>query len=219
MNPELSTALPPTIRESIAILHRGAESVQAVMTSEENRFSRALADLRRLSLNESIPIAIVGELCAIRYGYPAATQDIDVAIARDRLDAFVAAAPAFGCKLSWNAPSGWHTLTHGDVVIKVVPEGAKAKNSSPTTIPGPKELGVERGLEYASLSGWIELKLSAGRQKDRAHVVEVMKRSDEEALSVARRHIASVHTSYLELFDRLLEEAREERRQEDERRG
>jgi hypothetical protein len=186
----------------------------------ENRFSRALDDLRRLSLKESIPIAIVGELCAIHLGYPsAATQDIDIAIAGDRLDAFVAAAPAYGCKLSWNAPSGWHTLTHGDVEIKVVPEGAKAKNSSPTTIPGPKELGVERGLEYASLSGWIELKLSAGRQKDRAHVVEVMKRSDEEALSVARGHIASVHVSYLELFDRLLAEAREERRQEDERRG
>lgn len=190
------------------------------MKSEENRFTKALDDLRRLSSKESIPIAIVGELCAIRHGYPAAeTQDIDITIARDRLDAFVAAAPAFGCKLSWNAPSGWHTLTHGDVEIKVVPEGGKAKNSSPTTIPGPQGLGVNKGLEYASLSGWIELKLSAGRQKDRAHVVEVMKRSDEAATAVARDHIASVHASYLELFDRLLVEAREERRQEDERRG
>jgi hypothetical protein len=45
-----------------------------------------------------------------------------------------------------------------------------------------------------------------------------MKTTNEELLVEARRHIASVHASYLELFDRLSDEAREERAQEDERR-
>lgn len=211
------TPLSNEILASVTILSRGAESVRAVMSAEENRFTRALADLQRLAIGESIPIAIVGGLGAIRYGYPAATQDIDIAVARAQLDPLLQAAPRYGFKIQWQAASGWHTLMHGDVEINVVPEGGKAKNTSPTTIPSPQQLGVERGLDYAKLPGWIELKLSSGRQKDRAHVVEVMKKSGEADLQQARAHIAAVDTGYLQLFDLLLEEAREEREQEDER--
>jgi hypothetical protein len=213
-----NTPLATDILASLAILNRGAESVSAVMSTEENRFSRALADLQRLAITENIPIAVVGGLGAIRYGYPAATQAIDIAIAQHQLEALVRTAPPYGFKVLWEAPSGWHTLTHGDVEINVVPEGGKAKNSSPTTIPSPAQLGVGQGLDYASLQGWIELKLSSGRQKDRAHIVEVMKKTADDVLHATRQHIASVHESYLQLFDRLLEEARDERAQEDERR-
>lgn len=205
------------ILASVAILNRGAESVRAVMSSEENRFSRALADLQRLATAENIPIAIVGGLGAIRYGYPAATQDIDIAIAQHQLRQLLDTAPRYGFKILGDAPSGWHTLGHGDVEINVVPEGGKAKDSAPTTIPSPTQLGVASGLDYASLPGWIELKLSSGRQKDRAHVVEVMKKSTEAALRESQQHIASVNGKYLQLFDELLEEAREEREQERDR--
>jgi hypothetical protein len=139
-------------------------------------------------LSESIPIAIVGGLGAIRCGYPAATQHIDVAIARDQLDAFVAAAPAYGFKIAWNAPSGWRTLTHDDVEINVVPEGGKAKNSSPTTIPGPTVLGVERGLDYASLAGWIELKTQR-RSPERPR--SCRRSHEKERRSSARRRSSS----------------------------
>lgn len=217
MSTDQPKSLPAAILASVAILNRGSESVRAVMTSEENRFSRALASLQRLSLAEKIPLAIVDGLGTIRYGYPAATQDIDIAVSQNRLEQLLQSAPQYGFKVAWKAPSGWHTLTHDDVEINVVPEGGKARNTAPTTIPGPAQLGVPQGLDYASLPGWIELKLSSGRQKDRAHVVEVMKKIDETRLQAARSHIASVHQSYLELFDRLLEEARDERAQEDER--
>jgi len=50
-------------------------------------------------------------------------------------------------------------------------------------------------------------------------VVEVMKKTEAEPLRVAREHIAQVHQSYLAIFDQLLEEAEEERRQEQERGG
>lgn len=187
------------------------------MASEDNRFTRALADLQQLSLGESIPIAIIGELGAIHYGYPAATQDIDIAVAAHQLDALLRAAGKYGFKIAWEAPSGWHTLTHDDVEVNVVPEGGKARNDAPTTIPGPVDLGVQQGLDYANLPGWIELKLSSGRQKDRAHVVEVMKKNDPQALRSARDHLAGVHTSYVELFDQLLADAETERAQENQR--
>jgi hypothetical protein len=217
MESEQQNQLSAGIVDSLAILARGAESVRAVMASEENRFTRALADLRRLANAEHIPLAIVDGLAAILYGYPAATQDIDIAVGREDLEKLVRAAPRFGLKVAWEAASGWHTLTHGDVEINVVPEGAKARNTSPTTIPGPVQLGVQQGLEYASLPGWIEHKLSSGRQKDRAHVVEVMKKTSDDQLQLARNHLAAVHQQYLELFDQLLAEPKEEREQENQR--
>jgi hypothetical protein len=209
--------LAPAIRSSAAILERGSESVRAVLASEENRISRALADLERVSLAEGIPLAIVDGLGAIYYGYPAATQDIDIAVAYDQLDALIQSAPKYGFKVAWQAPSGWHTLTHGDVEINVVPEGGKARTAAPTTIAGPVKLGVPQGLDYANLAGWIELKLSSGRQKDRAHVVEIMKKNDRHSLQDARHRLSQVHQSYVELFDQLLLQAQEEQAQEEQR--
>lgn len=217
MNAKQRARLPSAILDAVALLDRGSESVRAVMSNEENRFARALEDLQRLATEENIPLAIVGGLAAIRYGYPAATQDIDIAVARSQLDAFLHAAPKYGFKIAWEAKSGWHTLMHGDVEINVVPEGGKAKNTAPTTIPGPTQLGVLQGLDYASLPGWIELKLSSGRQKDKAHTVEAMKKAAAEAMQTVREHLARVHPSYLELFEQLLAEAAEEKAQEGER--
>jgi hypothetical protein len=211
--------LAPDILASIAILNRGSESVRAVLNAEQNRFTHALADLQRLSEGEGIPLAIVGGLAAIKYGYPAATQDIVISVAQNQLEAFMGTAPRYGFKVAWEAKSGWHILTHGDVEVNVVPEGGKARNTSPTTIPGPARLGVQQGLDYANLAGWAELKISSGRQKDRAHVVEVIKKTDPKSLEAVRAHLAGVHQTYLELFDQLLEEAREERAQEEQRGG
>src|SRR3990172_5848135 len=146
MNQGPPVRLAEQIIASVATLSRGTESVRAVMASEENRFTRALEDLQRLSLAEGIPIAIVGGLAAIRYGYPAATQDIDIAVGKSQLATLLKTAPVFGFKVAWEAPSGWHILTHGDVEINVVPEGGKARNTAPTTIPGPTQLGVKQGL-------------------------------------------------------------------------
>lgn len=207
-------SLADDILAAAATLQRGSESVRAVMSAEVNRFSAALESLKNLADAEGIPIAIVGGLGAIRYGYPAATQDIDVAVGRDHLEAFVRAAPRYGFKVAWEAKTGWHTLVHGDVEINIVPEGGKARNAAPTAIPGPPQLGVSRGLGYASLPGWLELKLSSARQKDRAHVVEVLKTTGPALVEEARRHLAQVHQAYLALFDQLLQQALEEREQE-----
>ena len=117
-------------------------------------------------------------------------------------------------KVAWQAKSGWHTLTHGDVEINVVPEGGKARSSAPSTIPGPAQLGVAKGLGYATLPGWIELKLSSGRQRDHAHVVDVLKKTAPQMVQLARKHLSHVHHSYVALFDKLLATAKAEKSQE-----
>ena len=187
-------------------------------TSPENRFTSALTDLQRLARDKGISIAIVGGLGAIRYGYPAATQDIDIAIAREQLNDFVRHAKSYGFTLAWESKLGWHTLMHDDVEINVVPEGGKARDSSPTTIPSPVEMGVVVGLDYARLESWVELKISSGRQKDHAHIVEVLKKTDQSSVQRIQKHLQGVHADYLSSFNRLRHQSQDEANQENQRR-
>jgi len=213
--PDIS--IGPELRAGAALLERGSESVRAVTTGEQNRFTRAFDALNRLALASGTPLAIVGGLAAIHFGYPAITEDVDVVVARDALDRLLANAPQHGFKVKWRSKVGWHTLTFEDVEINIVPEGGKARDSAPTTIPGPQALGVATGLGFSGLPGWMELKISSSRAKDRTHVVEVLKTLSPERIAEIRRHVDGVHARYAELLDQLLEEANEEKRQENER--
>jgi thiamine biosynthesis protein ThiC len=206
--------------KAIAILSRGCEGIEAVMSSnlEANRFTNAFEDLQRLSTENQIPIAIVGGLAAIRYGYSAATQDIDIAISKRDLETLVHVASRYGFKVVWESKIGWHTLTHGDVEINVVPEGGRARDSSPTEIPGPTEMGVMSGMDYARIESWVELKISSGRQKDLAHIVEVLKKSEQPTIKRIIDHLEHTNESYKKMFDGLLVEAVKERQQEQNRR-
>lgn len=212
-----SSALSPELQAGAALLARGAESIRAVTTAEPNRFTRAFEALNRLAIADGIPLAIVGGLAAIHFGYPAVTEDIDIVVARDDLDRLLADAPHHGFKVQWRSATGWHTLAFEDVEINIVPEGGKARDSSPTTIPGPQALGVAAGLSFSGLAGWVELKLSSGRAKDRTHVVEVLKTLTDAQIAATREYIASVHAQYATLLDQLIAEADDEKRQEQER--
>lgn len=208
------------IKSAIKTLSRGSECIDAVrsMNSEENRFTRALEDLQRLAEKEHISLAIVGGLGAIHFGYPAATQDIDIAIDRRNLQSLIEASSRYGLKVVRESKLGWHTLTHDDVEIKIVPEGGKARDTSPTVIPGPQQMGLDNGLHYAPVEYWMELKISSGRQKDRAHVVEVLKLADQSTVERIRTYLMTVHLQYEQSFVELLGEAETERQQEKERR-
>lgn len=197
-----------------ALLQRRSESVRAVKDREQNRFTRAFEALDKLSLATRSPIAIVDGLAAIRYGYPAVTENIEVVVQRDALDKILLEAPQFGFRVKWRSQSGWQTLSFEDVEINIVPEGGRARDTSPTTIPGPAALGVVTGLDYAALPGWIELKLSSGRTKDRTHIVEVLKVLNPQRVAEITAHIECVHEQYAELFRQLIDKAVEERRQE-----
>jgi hypothetical protein len=75
-------------------------------------------------------------------------------------------------------------------------------------------MGVSKGLAYASIETWMEVKISSGRQKDRAHIVEVLKLANSDIIERIRKHLRQVHESYEKLFADLLLKAQEERQQE-----
>jgi hypothetical protein len=213
--------LSADITSALEILNFRSASVQAVMNSSksDNRFTRAIMALDDLAQRERVPIAIVDGLAAIHYGYPAVTEDIDIAISRVDLEKLINKAVDYGFKVVWKADSGWHTLEHGDVEINVVPEGGRAKKDSPTTIPGPVAMGVSSGIDYADPPHWVELKISSNRRKDQTHIVEVLKVQTLAMRNQIEDHLKSVHSQYLSLFRELAAEAELERNQESERRG
>jgi hypothetical protein len=119
----------------------------------------------------------------------------------------------------WRDPHGWHKLEYEGVRVEIVPEGAKPNKDAPTTIPGPRQLGVSEGIDYASLEGWIETKLGSDRRQDQADIVQVLKKADLATIQNIRAHIAQVHSLYLRRFDELAAAAEEEKQQEEERGG
>ena len=216
-------ALAPEIESALAHLRRGSEGIDAVrgierMDVESNRFNRALGVLAQLAETEQLPMAIVGGLAAIHYGHAAATQDIDIAIGKTDLKRLTTLAPSYGLKIAWESPKGWHTLVYGDVEINIVPEGGRAKDDSPTTIPSPQEMGIQGGLDYARLESWVELKISTNRQKDRGHVVEILKQTDTASHQQIAHHLEQVNQSYADSFSALRAQAIAEREQERKRR-
>ncbi len=100
-----------------------------------------------------------------------------------------------------------------EVTVDILPEGARpgtASNPAPTTIPHPSLIGAITGsLRYISLPALVELKLAAGRARDEADVIELV-RANSEQIKTVRDHLSSVHADYVAEFDRLVQRAREQ---------
>jgi hypothetical protein len=67
-------------------------------------------------------------------------------------------------------------------------------------------------LCYIELPALIELKLAAGRVRDEADVVELLRANPDQAQTIPA-HLATIHANYVADFDRLAERAREQRDQ------
>jgi hypothetical protein len=93
------TSLRPELHEGAAILERGSECIRAVTAGEQDRFTRAFDALSRRALANGTPVAVVGGLAAIHFGYPAITDDSEVVVGRDALDRLLAEAQQFGFKV------------------------------------------------------------------------------------------------------------------------
>jgi hypothetical protein len=88
------------ITEAAAALANLERTVAAVKGQEkqESDFAKALATLKTLSRKEGIPLAIVGGLAAIHYGYERFTKDIDIVVRSAHLDILAPVAPNTGLK-------------------------------------------------------------------------------------------------------------------------
>jgi hypothetical protein len=100
----------------------------------------------------------------------------------------------------------------GDVEVEVIPAGKRSPRDPPHAppIPTPQELGVEKGLGYASFADWVAMKLVANRDKDRYHLGEALRRVTPDRVASAVQRLRGLDPSYLREFERLLRAAEAE---------
>ncbi len=176
------------------------------------RYGRVVKALDRVLQACSCEAVVGGGWAVWRHGYLGrVTQDIDIVLPSDRIRDFLQAASVSGFDVLDQPEGHWPKLTHRETKIDVdiLPEGGRPGTSShlaPTTIPHPKLMGASAGvLTYASFEALIELKLAAGRLRDLADVVELL-RENPERIEELRKHLEGVHSDYLALHESLLEQ-------------
>lgn len=172
---------------------------------------RVLRDAERVLKAINAKAAIVGGLAVIHHGYQRYTRDVDIVLPADAVAEFLRIAPVQGFRVGRKDKYGWHKLVHKEtgMDLHLVPEGKPGK-AAPSSIPGPRELGVRSGtLGFPSLPRLVELKLLAGRLKDHADIVELLKENWSDRHKI-RAHLTQVHAGFVTQFDRLATQAEAE---------
>lgn len=155
--------------------------------------------------------AVVGGGWAVwRHGYVGRiTQDIDIVLPKSSVAQFLLSAAVAGFEVLSSPESHWPKLRHKEtgIDVDILPEGGRpgtATRPAPSTIPHPTRMGASRGiLRYISLNSLIELKLAAGRLRDEADVVELL-RENRDRIDEIREHLKSVPPSYAARVEELL---------------
>lgn len=179
------------------------------------RYGRVVQSLDRVLMACGCESVVGGGWAVWRHGYVGrVTQDIDVVIPDDKLAEFMQVASVSGFDVI-NVPEGnWPKLTHRDtgIDVDILPEGGRpgtAARPAPTTISHPRTMGSEPGrLKYIGLPALVELKLAAGRLRDEADVVELIKENSDQ-LDSLRVHLAAVHPQYSARLEDLIARSRE----------
>ena len=180
------------------------------------RYGRVVKAIDHVLGDLKCEAVVAGGWAVWRHGYFARmTQDLDIALAKANVDAFLQEAAVSGFEVLPQPKGRWPKLLHREtgVQVDILPEGERPgtpNKIAPTTIPNPSVMGASGFLlRYVHLPALVELNLAAGRARDESDIIELMRANPESAATV-REHIAGVHNQYVEAFDRLLERAREQ---------
>lgn len=180
------------------------------------RYGRVVRDLERMLVSTGTDAVVAGGWAVWHHGYAGRiTQDIDIVIASDCLSDLARWASHFGFHVFAAPEVRWPKLQHIETGIDVdfLPEHAipgTSKRPAPVPIGHPREYGATHEmLRYISLFGLIELKLGAGRAKDIADLIELIK-AHAGQLEAIHQRLQGVHSTYGEQFLSLIEQSKEE---------
>jgi hypothetical protein len=206
------------IRDQLELAEQLRQGRETMLEPQDlpGRYGRAVRAVDRV-LQATGGVAVVGGGWAVwRHGYVGrVTQDLDVALAAALVEEFLRVAVVSGFEALPRRPGRWPKLLHKETGIQVdlLPEGERPGTSArpaPTLIPHPTRMGAAgHALRFIDLTSLIELKLAAGRAKDTADVVELLRANPDQVDSL-RHHLAGVHADYVRAFDEALTQAREQ---------
>jgi hypothetical protein len=176
--------------------------------------SRLVRDLER----NGIDYAVIGAIALNQHGYRRFTEDIDLLMTREGLDAFREKLVGLGYRPAFEGAKKKFRTTEENIPVEIITAGEFPGDGlpKPVVFPEPGEVSVSiDGVKTVSLEKLIELKLTSGisapdRLKDLADVQEMIKlKSLDDAY--AEKLDPYVRDKFLELLGAVLNvDARDE---------
>ena len=213
-----STTMLEFLREQVGVSEQLWSGRDSMLDPQDlpGRYGRVVSSIDHLLGTLECPAVLAGGWAVWRHGYYGRmTQDLDIVLPADRIEEFLMASSMCGFQVLTPPEGRWPKIVHKETGIQVdiLPEGERpgtAARPAPTTIPHPEIMGATGAtLRYVALSPLVELKLAAGRGRDEADVIELLRVNQDQTESI-RHHLESVHPDYVGKFDQLLARAREE---------
>jgi len=177
------------------------------------RYGRVVRAVDHLLDLMQCPAVLAGGWAVWHHGFVGRiTQDIDIVLPANRIDAFLRLATVAGFEVLSQPEGRWPKARHKETEVKVniLPEAARpgtAAKLAPTTIRHPLALGGQgSALVYASLPALVELKIAAGRIGDEHDLVELI-RTNRDQIEGIRQHLTTIHADYVRAFDALVQRA------------
>lgn len=198
MKAAMPTAEQPHVRELYA------EGLRYFMGqgSLNNALAQLCADLDR----HGIDYMVIGAVALMAHGYPRFTEDIDLVLTREGLEAFHRELIGLGYAPAFQGARERLRATRGGVPVELIVAGEYPGDGKPKPVsfPDPAGASVEiDGVRVVTLEKLIELKLASGmtapdRLKDLADVQELIK-ARGLAADFAERLNPYVREQYLRL--------------------
>ena len=181
-----------------------AEGLRYLMGRGE--LNSALAQLSEDLGRHGIDYVVIGAVALLAHGYPRFTEDIDLVMTSEGLEAFHSELVGRGYRPAFEGARRKLRSTRDGVPVEVIVSGEYPGDGKPKPVsfPLPTEASVEiDGVRVATLEKLIELKLASGmtapdRLKDLADVQELIK-ARGLAADFAGRLDPYVRENYLEL--------------------
>ena len=181
-----------------------AEGLRYLMGRGE--LNSALAQLSADLGRHGIDYVVIGAVALMAHGYPRFTEDIDLVMTSEGLEAFHSELVGRGYRPAFEGARRKLRSTRDGVPVEVIVSGEYPGDGKPKPVsfPLPTEASVEiDGVRVATLEKLIELKLASGmtapdRLKDLADVQELIK-ARGLAADFAGRLDPYVREKYLEL--------------------
>jgi hypothetical protein len=214
----MSTITPEFLSQQLALADELREGRDRMLEPQDlpGRYGRVIKALDRVLHAIGAQSVVAGGWAVWRHGYAGrVTQDVDILVAADQVESFLRTAAVAGFDVLPARTGRWPKLTHKETGIGVdlLPESERPgmpSRPAPTALPHPARVGATGTmLHYITLPALIELKLAAGRARDEADVIELL-RANLDQLVAIREHLQAVHPSYATEFDRLVSRAGEQ---------
>src|SRR5918911_1403116 len=175
MRADISTAEGTPVRELYA------EGLRYLMG--EGSLNNALAQLCEDLERHGIDYMVIGAVALMAHGYPRFTEDIDLVLTREGLEAFHRELVGLGYLPAFDGARKRLRATRGGVPVEVILAGEYPGDGRPKPVSFPEPAGASvelDGVRVVTLEKLVELKLASGmtapdRLKDLADVQELIK--------------------------------------------